>query len=95
MLPVDYPSKGHETRIMKAVLASADEKQIKDVLTLAHETRQRSLAYSLSTRDVVQVLEDAQRCGMESALRLASGKFEGQDRDFFKTRIQSIFGASI
>jgi len=95
MLPVGYPSKGEETRIMKAVIADADNKQLKDVLTLAHETRQQSLAYSLSTRDVVQILEDAGRCGMESALRLASGKFEGQDRDYFKIRVMSIFGADI
>jgi len=95
MLPVDYPSKGEETRIIKAVLDKAKPGTIKEVLTLAHETRQRSLAYSLSTRDVVQILEDVGHCGMEQALRLASGKFEGTDRDFFKTRVQSIFGATL
>lgn len=96
MLPVGYPEKGEETRILKAVVGESVAKDlIKDVLTLAHETRQKSLAYSLSTRDVVQIVEDISVCGVEGALRLASGKFEGQDREFFLARIQSIFGATV
>jgi len=96
MLAVGYPSKGDETRILKAVAGKwAKEALLKDVLTLAHETRQRNLEYSLSPRDTVQIIEDAEACGVESALRLAAGKFEGQDRDFFKTRVASIFGATI
>lgn len=96
MLPVEYPSKGDETRILKSVVSgSVKPDLIKEVLTLAHETRQKSLAYSLSPRDTVQILEDTQRCGVEGALRLASGKFEGQDRDYFLTRVSSIFGATL
>ena len=96
MLPIDYPSKGEETRILKRVVGKAVKPDVvKDVLTLAHETRQKSLAYALAPRDTVQILEDVGHCGLENALRLASGKFEGQDRDFFKTRVQSIFGVTI
>jgi len=96
MLPVEYPSKGEETRILKKVVGGGVKKEtIKDVLTLAHETRQKSLAYSLSPRDTVQILEDIGYCGLEDALRLASGKFEGQDRDYFLTRVQSVFGITL
>lgn len=95
MLPVDYPEKGDETRIVKAVLGDVKKDTIKDVLTLAHESRQKSLAYSLSTRDVVQIIEDIGICGVEGALRLASGKFEGSDREFFLTRVGSIFGVQV
>jgi len=96
MLPVDYPSKGEETRILKACVGNGVKKEtIKDVLTLAHETRQKSLAYALAPRDTVQILEDIGSCGLEGALRLASGKFEGQDRDFYKTRVSSIFGITL
>jgi MoxR-like ATPase len=94
MLPVDYPTKGDETRILAKVVGNGVKKDtVTQVLTLAHETRQKSLAYSLSPRDTVQILEDVQRCGVEGALRLASGKFEGQDRDYFKERVKSTFGA--
>lgn len=96
MLPVDYPKKGEEKRIVKKVLGKGlDADLVKGVLTLAHETRQKSLAYALAPRDVVQILEDAQKCGVEDALRLASGKFEGQDRDFLRARVTSIFGATL
>lgn len=96
MLPVGYPSKGEETRILKACVGKGlDKELVKGMLTLAHETRQKSLAYSLAPRDTVQILEDVGYCGVEDALRLASGKFEGQDRDFFLTRVSSIFGVTI
>ena len=96
MLPVGYPAKGDETRILKKVVGNGVKADtIKDVLTLAHETRQKSLAYSLSPRDTVQILEDVGHCGLEGALRLASGKFEGQDRDYFVTRVSSVFGITL
>jgi len=96
MLPVGYPGKGEETRILKACVGNGVKKEtVKDILTLAHETRQKSLAYSLSPRDTVQILEDVGHCGLESALLLASGKFEGQDRDFFLTRVSSVFGITL
>jgi MoxR-like ATPase len=96
MLPVGYPAKGDETRILKRVCGNGIKSDtVKDILTLAHETRQKNLAYALSTRDVVQLVEDTGWCGIEGALRLASGKFEGEDRNFFLTRIQSIFGVSV
>jgi MoxR-like ATPase len=97
MLPLDYPAKGAEGNILKKVIGDngVPKDTVTKILTLAHETRQKSLAYALSTRDVVQIVEDAGRCGVEDALRLASGKFEGQDRAYFKTRIESIFGAKI
>jgi len=96
MLPVEYPGKGDETRILAKVVGNGVKKEtIKDVLTLAHETRQKSLAYSLSPRDTVQILQDVGHCGLEDALRLASGKFEGQDRDYFLTRVSSVFGITL
>lgn len=92
MLPLEYPTKTAEKKIIHTVLDSADQSLVDKVLTLAHETRQRSSAYALSTRDVVQVIEDVPRCGQKSALWMLSGKFEGPDRDFFLQRIESIFG---
>jgi MoxR-like ATPase len=98
ILPVDYPSKGEETGIIQQVLGSVEKSEkelIKNLLTLAHETRQKSLAYALSTRDLLQIIVDARNCGVSTALWLASGKFEGQDREYYKTRISSIFGMTV
>jgi MoxR-like ATPase len=96
MLPVSYPSKGEETRILKACVGNGVKADtIKQILTLAHETRQKSLAYALAPRDTVQIIEDIGHCGLEGALRLASGKFEGQDRDYFISRVSSTFGFTL
>lgn len=93
MIPLEYPSKGEEKGILNQIFGKGlDKNVVRDILTLAHETRQKSLAYSLSTRDVVQVIEDIELCGLQTALWMASGRFEGQDRDFYKTRVKSIFG---
>jgi MoxR-like ATPase len=98
ILPLKYPSKGEETGIIQQVLGKLDAKDkelVKNLLTLAHETRQKSLAYALSPRDLLQIILDARACGLETALWLASGKFEGQDREYYKTRVESIFGSKV
>jgi hypothetical protein len=64
-------------------------------MLLAQETRQKSLEYALSPRDVIQVLEDSVTVGMERALRIILGKFEGDDQATIKARVQSIFGYSL
>ena len=98
ILPLKYPSKGDEMGIIQQVLGKLDAKEkelVKNLLTLAHETRQKSLAYALSPRDLLQIILDARACGLETALWLASGKFEGQDREYYKTRVESIFGSKV
>jgi MoxR-like ATPase len=92
MLPIDYPATGAEKNILKTVVPDVEKKLLDGVRSLVHETRQRAMAYALSTRDAVQILEDAQTCGIEDALRLASGKFEGADRETFAARVKSTFG---
>jgi len=95
ILPLDYPEKSVEQGLVSQLINIDDKIFVKGVLTLAHETRQKALAYSLSPRDVMQILEDTLICGREIALKLASGKFDGTDRDFFQTRVESIFGLVI
>lgn len=99
LFPLDYPQSKSEKRIVDAVLKgegiNVDPKIIQGVLTLAHETRQKSLEYAMSTRDVIQLLEDIHDVGMEEALWISSGKFEAGDRGTVCERIQSIFGVKI
>jgi MoxR-like ATPase len=96
LIPLTYPKPSKEKEIISAVLAkqSLDQTVIDRVITLAHETRQQSLEYSLSTRDVVQLLEDIVVMDLTRALRIVLGKFDDTDRDTVSERIQSIFGVS-
>jgi nitric oxide reductase NorQ protein len=98
MLPVEYPKLTDERNVVTTVLSARSisvEKAVLDkVFTFAKETRQNATDYSLSTRDVVQIAEDIHLVGLNKALLLAMGKFEGSDREMLFERIRSIFGLS-
>ena len=81
-------------KVLASMGVSFKGKDLMSVCALANESRQSSgPEYQLSTRDVVQILEDAHLLGdMSSALRVALGKFEGADRDWFVVRVESTFG---
>jgi nitric oxide reductase NorQ protein len=95
LLNVGYPSTEEEAAIvneaLSGVVSKLDPKDVKAVLLLAHETRQKALDYALSTRDVVAILEDIAAMGKNAAMRLVLGKFDGDDQTTVKQRISSIF----
>lgn len=95
MIPVDYPDTDAERRILSETLGIKDKSvegtHVSKLLTLAKETRQGSLDYALSTRDLVQVLEDARLVGIDKALWMLTGKYEGDTRSTIEKRIHSIF----
>lgn len=96
MLSLGYPAPEEESKIILSHFGGRMEPvALKKVMLLAQETRQKSLEYALSPRDVIQVLEDAVTVGMERALRIVLGKFEGDDQTTVKARIQSIFGYAL
>jgi MoxR-like ATPase len=96
MLSLGYPKPEEETKIIKAHFPTGlDESLLKKVQLLAQETRQKALEYALSPRDVVQIIEDTGNIGLERSLRIAIGKFEGEDQTAVKARIQSIFGIAL
>jgi len=96
LIPLGYPKPSDEKKIINGVLVGAglDPTVIDRVITLAHETRQQSLEYALSTRDVVQLLEDIADMDLKRALRIVLGKFDDTDRDVVVERVNSIFGVS-
>lgn len=97
LIPLDYPGPSQEKEILQVVLKNHHivDNIMDSVLVLAHETRQKSLEYSLSTRDIIQILEDITTVGLEKALWMVTGKFEGEDQATVKARIQSIFGVIV
>jgi MoxR-like ATPase len=96
LIPLGYPKPTEEKKIVQEVLSTSmlDTSVIDRVITLAHETRQQSLEYALSTRDVVQLLEDIADMDLKRALRIVLGKFDDTDRDTVVERVNSIFGVS-
>lgn len=107
LLVLDYPNPSQEKAILDGVIDPAlmkklaedfkkdSERIIDRVIQLAIETRQKSLDYALSPRDVQQLVEDIALIGLSRALRVLIGKFDGEDRSTVKQRIQSIFGISV
>ncbi len=96
MLPLKYPKKTDEQKIIAEVLHKAeipvDAQLLGKLLTLAQESRTGSIEYALSTRDLVQIVEDVHRVGLNRALWIATGKFEGSNQETILKRIASILG---
>ena len=94
IIKLDYPLPKAEKQILEAQLngTKIDNKILDSVILLAHETRQKTLEYALSTRDVVQILEDVDALSLKQALRIALGKFDGADAATIQQRMVSIFG---
>jgi nitric oxide reductase NorQ protein len=99
LIDVNYPAPKDERKIVRASAvgkaAELDVQLIDSVIKLAHETRQQALEYQLSTRDVVQIVEDIAYLGVDRALRVAIGKWEGADKGTVAERITSIFGIKL
>lgn len=97
LLALDYPTPTQEQKILEGVLSPEllPKLVVEKVLRLALETRQKSLEYALSPRDVQQVLEDVNLVGLARALRILIGKFDGEDRATVRKRIESIFGITV
>ncbi len=101
ILRLDYPNEPQERKILDETFKGTKipEQMVDGLLRLAFETRQGAFEYPLSTRDVVQILEDVTRflqttsplVALTRALRFAAGKFDGDDLPTFEARVESIF----
>jgi nitric oxide reductase NorQ protein len=93
MIQLAYLERDQEEAVIQSVLGKrAETLPVDKVLTLAQETRQRAIEYPMSTRDVVQVLEDIEVMGSKDAFRVLMGKFEGEDQKTVQERVKSLFG---
>lgn len=95
MIPLDYPTEAQEEKILENLVGPKAIHWVQQVLRLAKESRQGQVGYPLSTRDVEQILSDIESTDLETALWMASGKFEGSDRTWLEQRAMSIFGKKI
>jgi MoxR-like ATPase len=96
LIALDYPAPKEEKAVVLEVIGGRVQPDLIDkVLIMAHETRQKAVEYALSSRDVVQVLEDIAAVGLDKGLWVALGKFEGDDRATMRERMKSIFGVTL
>lgn len=92
ILPIKYPDIAAELRILKRAIPDLNVSTAKSVLTLAQLTRQGQAGYALSTRDVVQIVTDIAVFGVQQAVHISSGKFEGSNQDTFNKWAVSTLG---
>lgn len=99
-IEIGHPTKDQERAILEANVAmpvgmdpNTFRALIQSCTTLAWESRdsKHSLAYSLSTRDVVKLLRSILLVGAEQALQMLYHKFEGKDQATIASRISSAF----
>lgn len=95
VIPCSYPQPHVEQEILKSLVEGVTEEEIQTVLRLATETRTQSFEYALGSRDVQQILENMVKVGLEKALWISTGKFEGNDLITYKKRIESHFGIKV
>lgn len=97
ILEMGYPEAEAEKAILFAQVPSADSDVVKNLVNMAAHTRAPSFKYSLSPRDLVQVLRLLPKLGLEKALALQTGKFpdHGKDRDTYKKLIQDAFDVDL
>jgi len=92
-IEITYPEPGLEKQVLITVCGSAVANDVLDkVIRLGGESRQGELSYSLSTRDLVRLVQTIPKAGLPVALQLIACKFEGDDRENIIRRINSIFG---
>jgi MoxR-like ATPase len=97
-IEVTYPSTEAEKQILKRVCvgtSAVDDKTLDMLLRFARETRQQATGYSLSTRDLVRLVQTVAKVGLPTAIQMVVCKFEGEDRDTVMKRLGSVFGTGV
>ena len=90
------PSTKELSKILKSVCPWAPKSLIDSAAKIAAESRSKATEYSLSTRDLVNLLTAIHRSGdREFALQMMLNKFEGTETNLMADRINAVFGSSL
>lgn len=90
---IPLPDLKQEARILRAVCPWVDQAQVERCCMLAQSSRTDATEYKISTRDLVQLLQNIEVLGNDKApLQLLANKFEeGNERDLIRDRINATF----
>jgi hypothetical protein len=97
-IDMPYPPPGAEKRILQEMSPEGvviPDEILQNLIAIARETRQEATAYSLSPRDLVQLLHVYSRLGWEDTLFLVGQKFSSEDRALVLKRIEDITRMSV
>jgi AAA+ superfamily predicted ATPase len=92
-IEVPYPPPAAEKRILREMAPVGhipNEDVLDKLVDIAKETRQDTVDYALSTRDLVQLLESCLRVGWDETLFLLAQKFSPEQRKLVVDRIRDI-----
>ena len=91
------PTRAQLEKILKKVCPWAKSENIKKAAQLVDETRGEAVDYTLSTRDMVQLLGKIQRKkgALESPLRQVVNKYEDSEMGTMSDRIDAIFATNL
>lgn len=94
---VPIPEPAEEARILKKVCPWSKADVIENLCRLAKETRTEATEYKVSTRDLVQFLQNLRRLQeIKPCLQLLANKFEdGRERDLVRDRINGVFAVRV
>lgn len=97
---VGYMPEKEEKRLLHGRFPStpnaAERRVIDRLMTLAQETRSNNMAYALSTRDLVQFVDNMMRLGTaDLALKMLEGKYESDHVANFRARVKSTFSMEL
>lgn len=96
-IEVNYMPKDKERELLHRQFpggspSAAERRNVELLHNLAGETRGGAMEYALSTRDLVQFVQNLMRLGdLGRALKLLEGKFEGENIQNFRARVGSTF----
>ncbi len=99
---LSWPSKDNEKKILAAVCGYAAKADIERAAQLALNLRGKATEYQLSTRDLVQLLQNIKRFILkgrpnahELALTMLANKYEGGERNTAIEMIKDVFSTSV
>lgn len=95
-LRVDYPGAEDERKILMALCPYAEGAFVEKAIQLAKESRTETFDTSLSTRDLVKLLQNTRKLGAaEMSLQMIANKFEASERSTIADRIKALFRVAV
>lgn len=89
-IDVPYPRPEDEAQILLHFYPNVDSDFVRWSIAIAEESRQSTTQYSLSTRDLLDIIKVYLRSDARLALKMLAAKFSPEDRKFITSRIHDI-----
>jgi len=93
---VGYPKAEDEARVLMSLCPYAESAFVEKAVQLAKESRTMAFDYSVSTRDLVKLLQNTRKMNSaEVPLQMIANKFEATERKTIADRIKALFRVTV